>query len=379
MAHLTLRLFGGFEAGLPSGAPIPLPTKKAQALFAYCALRPGQAHQREKLATLLWGDTEECNARNSLRQTLFVLRTALRGNLSRTLRIAGDTVATEPQTIDVDVLAFERLAAERTPQALEQAAALYRGDLLEGFIVDEELFEQWLIEERERLRELAIEVLARLLRSQDAPGTTEAAVQTARRLLVLDPLQEAVHRLLMRLHAQAGRRESAMRQYEVCVGLLRRELRLEPEPETRQLHEAIQNGRLLAPATAARRTPNAGPREIEVVAPPNGRNGAGGAGDGVGSRAREEGRAGQVLFPRRADWPEYHARMLRAKAECDKARRLKEEIATRNASLRRAVAQNGQFVKALKKLTGKDAKGPSQVFSEISGGPPFSYSAAGSG
>ena len=366
MAHLTLRLFGGFEAGLPSGAPIPLPTKKAQALFAYCALRPGQAHQREKLATLLWGDTEECNARNSLRQTLFVLRTALRGNLSRTLRIAGDTVATEPQTIDVDVLAFERLAAERTPQALEQAAALYRGDLLEGFIVDEESFEQWLIEERERLRELAIEVLARLLRYQDAPGTTEAAVQTARRLLVLDPLQEAVHRLLMRLHAQAGRRESAMRQYEVCVGLLRRELRLEPEPETRQLYEAIQKGQLLAPATAARRTPDAGPRQIEVVAPPNGRNGAG---NGVGSRAGEGGRA---------DWAEYYARMLRAKAECEKARRLKEEIATRNASLRRAVAQNGQFVKALKKLTGKDLSDPSLIFREIGGDSPFSYSATGS-
>jgi len=376
MTHLTLRLFGGFEAGLPSGAPISLPTKKAQALFAYCALRPGQAHQREKLATLLWGDTEECNARNSLRQTLFVLRTALQGNLSRTLRIAGDTVATEPQTIDVDVLAFERLAAERTPQALEQAAALYRGDLLEGFIVDEELFEQWLIEERERLRELAIEVLARLLRYQDAPGTTEAAVQTARRLLVLDPLQEAVHRLLMRLHAQAGRRESAMRQYEVCVGLLRRELRLEPEPETRQLYEAIQKGQLLAPATAARRTPDAGPRAIEVVAPPNGRNGAG---DGVGSRAGEEGRVGQVLSPRRADWAEYYARMLRAKAECEKARLLKEEIATRNASLRRAVAQNGQFVKALKKLTGKDVSDPSLIFREIGGDSPFSYSATGSG
>jgi len=44
MTHLTLRLFGGFEAALPSGALISLPTKKAQALFAYCALRPGQAH-----------------------------------------------------------------------------------------------------------------------------------------------------------------------------------------------------------------------------------------------------------------------------------------------------------------------------------------------
>ena len=379
MTHLKLRLFGGFEAALPSGAPISLPTKKAQALLAYCALRPGQAHQREKLATLLWGDTEECNARNSLRQTLFVLRTALRGNLSRTLRIAGDTVATEPQTIDVDVLAFERLAAERTPQALEQAAALYRGDLLEGFIVDEESFEQWLIEERERLRELAIEVLARLLRCQDAPGMTEAAVQTARRLLVLDPLQEAVHRLLMRLHGQAGRREAAMRQYEVCVNLLRRELRLEPEPETRQLYEAIQKGQLLAPATAARRTPDAGPLEIAAAVPPNGRNGANGAGDGVGSRARGEECAGQVLSPRLAGWPEYHARMLRAKVECEKARQLKEEIAARNASLRRAVAQNGQFVKALKTLAGKDVSGPSLVFREVSGDPPFSYSATGSG
>ena len=112
MAHLKLTLFGGFEAGLPSGARVSLPTKKAKALLAYCALRPGQAHQREKLASLLWGDTEEGNARNSLRQTLFVLRTALRGSLSRTLRIAGDTVATEPLTIDVDVLAFR--IAERT-------------------------------------------------------------------------------------------------------------------------------------------------------------------------------------------------------------------------------------------------------------------------
>jgi len=379
MTHLKLRLFGGFEAALPSGAPISLPTKKAQALLAYCALRPGQAHQREKLATLLWGDTEEYNARNSLRQTLFVLRTALRGNLSRTLRIAGDTVATEPLTIDVDVLAFERLAAERTPQALEQAAALYRGDLLEGFIVDEESFEQWLIEERERLRELAIEVLARLLRYQDAPGMTEAAVQTARRLLVLDPLQEAVHRLLMRLHGQAGRREAAMRQYEVCVNLLRRELRLEPEPETRQLCEAIQKGHLLAPATAARRTPDAGPREIEAVVPPNGRNGAGGAGDGVGSRARGEERAGQVLSPRLAGWPEYHARMLRAKAECEKARQLKEETAARTEFLRHTIAQNVQIAKALKKLAGRDASGPSLVFTEISGDPPFSYSATGSG
>src|SRR5437867_13370549 len=104
MTHLKLRLFGGFEAALPSGAPISLPTKKAQALLRYCALQPGQAHQREKLAALLWGDSEEANARNSLRQTLFVLRSALRGCLARALRIGGDTIGTDPLAIEVDAL-----------------------------------------------------------------------------------------------------------------------------------------------------------------------------------------------------------------------------------------------------------------------------------
>src|SRR5262249_18495842 len=81
--------------------------------------------------------------------------------------------------------------------------------------------------------------LARLLRHQSALETVDEAIQTARRLLTLDPLQEAVHRVLIRLHVRAGRREAALRQYEVCVGVLRRELQLGPEPETQQLHDEI--------------------------------------------------------------------------------------------------------------------------------------------
>ena len=208
---------------------------------------------------------------------------------------------------------------------------------------------------------------------------TEAAVRTARRLLALDPLQEAVHRLLMRLHAQAGRREAAIRQYEVCVGMLRRELRLEPEPETRQLYEKIQNGQRPAPATAARWIPDAGPREIEALTPPNGRHGAGGAGDGVGSRVHGEERAGGALSPLPTGLAEYHARMLRAKIECERARRLKEETAARTAFLRHAIAQNVKIVKALQTVVRDDGSERSLVAREISGDPPLSYSATGSG
>jgi DNA-binding SARP family transcriptional activator len=249
MAHLKLTLLGGFDAVSSSGA-IALPTKKTRALLAYCALRPGEVHQREKLATLLWGDTIEANARNSLRQALFLLRAALKQARSAALRIDGDTVTADPQSIDVDVFRFEQLVAKRTPVALEQAATLYRGDLLDGFVIDEEPFEQWLVHERERLRELALDALARLLRHQNSLEATDAATQTARRLLTLDPLQEAVHRVLMRLHVRAGRREAALRQYEICIGLLRRELQLGPEPETRQLYEEILRMRERTPSPA---------------------------------------------------------------------------------------------------------------------------------
>ncbi len=182
MARLSLTLLGGFQARLVSGPTLSLPTKKAQALVAYLALRPGQAHPREKLAALLWGDTGEEQARNSLRQTLFALRKVLPSPKPPILRIEGETLALNPSAVEVDVAAFERLVAEGTPQALEQAVALYQGDLLEGLDLKEASFEEWLVAERERLRELALEALARLLAHQSKTEATERAIQTAVRL-----------------------------------------------------------------------------------------------------------------------------------------------------------------------------------------------------
>ena len=78
MARLTLTLLGGFRAHLDPGAPLAFPTRKAQALLAYLAMPPGEAHPRDKLASLLWGSTIETTARTSLRQTLYSLRRDLR-------------------------------------------------------------------------------------------------------------------------------------------------------------------------------------------------------------------------------------------------------------------------------------------------------------
>src|SRR5215470_3024852 len=115
-------------------------------------------------------------------------------------RLDGKSVALDPAAVAVDVAAFERGAAATGLAALEEAASLYQGEFLEGLALDEAPFEEWLVAERLRLRELGMDVLARLLAGQRDAGAREAALQTALRLVALDPLQEAVHRTLMRLY-----------------------------------------------------------------------------------------------------------------------------------------------------------------------------------
>src|SRR2546425_655158 len=157
MSRLMLRLLGGFEVLTGPGEPLAVPTRKAQALIAYLALTPDQMHPRDKLAALLWGDHTPGSARNALRQTLFVLRKALGSEARAMLVITSDAITLAPDVVETDVAAFLQALAERTPAALEHAAALYRGDLLAGLTVAEPAFEDWLMSERERLRELALE------------------------------------------------------------------------------------------------------------------------------------------------------------------------------------------------------------------------------
>jgi DNA-binding SARP family transcriptional activator len=250
--RLRFELLGGFSARLDAGQPCSLPTRKTQALLAYLALPPGRFHTREKLTALLWGDTAEAQARQSFRQALARIRRAISTGGPEILLAEGDTVALNPALVSVDAVDLEAALADGSPGALVQAAALYRGDLLDGLAVDETPFEEWRVVERERLRELALEGLARLLREQLRADPPEPAIQTALRILGMDPLQEAVHRAVMRLLLKQGRRAAALQQYQVCVNALQHELAVEPEEETRELYREI-----LRAGSHAQRRPSA--------------------------------------------------------------------------------------------------------------------------
>ncbi|MEX2145654.1 MAG: AAA family ATPase [Candidatus Rokuibacteriota bacterium] len=266
MTLLRLRLLGGFDAQLASGPDVGIVSKKARLLLAYLALSPGCRQPREKLAGLLWGGTTDEQSRASLRQTIASLRRSLDGRAASVLVITGPTVGLAVAGVSIDVVKFENLVADGRPAALERAAAVYGGDLLEGIATSEPAMEEWLLTERERLRELAVEALRRLLAHQSWMGSVEQAMRTAGRLVAIDPLEEGAHRALMGLYVRQGRRAAAVRQYRICERMLKRDLGAEPEAETVHLYNAIVSSRAAAgPAPSEpshRRTRQAAPMKL---------------------------------------------------------------------------------------------------------------------
>lgn len=236
MPRLQLKLLGGFDARLPSGAALQITTRKTRALLAYLVLPAGRAQTREKLASIFWSDRGDKQAQASLRQSLVELSRAFDAIQPSPLIKHQDAIAIDPGAVEVDALTFERLAASKDPEDLQDAAMLYAGELLEGIGIRDPAFEEWLLFERQRLHDLAVSVLTRL-------GNATAGlsgIPAARRLLELDPLQEEAHRSIMRRYAEAGETGLALRQYELCREILRRELNAAPSEETEALHREIR-------------------------------------------------------------------------------------------------------------------------------------------
>jgi DNA-binding SARP family transcriptional activator len=239
---LSIRLLGTFQLRNGAGEPVALPRRKAQALLAFLAVTSNEEHSREKLATLLWGSSGTEQARQSLRQTLFTLRRALGPSGGMLLPSEGETIRMNPELIDLDIHRLEELARTDDLHSLEEAAELYHGEFLEGLVLEEESFDNWLRSERERLHELILQVLTRLFSIRSETGPLDAAIQIGFRILALDSVHEATHRQLMRLYSRSGRREAAIRQFHACADLLRKRLGVAPEAETRRLFQEISQG-----------------------------------------------------------------------------------------------------------------------------------------
>jgi DNA-binding SARP family transcriptional activator len=222
-------------------------------MLGYLLLHPGASQPREPLAGLLWPESSAAQSRKYLRQVLWQLQTALGESLasgdSRLLVSDGDRVGINLEaSLWLDVRAFESAcAAARGVSArdldaagarvLMDAVELYQGDLLEG------CYQDWCLYERERLQQLYLGALDRLMDYSEIHGEYEAGLAYGSRILRLDCARERTHRGMMRLYHLSGDRTAALRQYERCAATLKKELGVLPAAQTTTLYNTLRADR----------------------------------------------------------------------------------------------------------------------------------------
>ncbi|MEM8862720.1 MAG: BTAD domain-containing putative transcriptional regulator, partial [Chloroflexota bacterium] len=237
---LRLKLFGRPNITLEGDAPLPAFSNKALGLVYYLAVTR-QPSSREALAGLLWSDVDEDRARRNLRVELSKLRPHMQTYLDIQRRtVAFDPVS--PHWLDVGIFEDNLNRPEPTLPQIETAVALYEDDFLADFhLRGATLFEDWQLIQRERLRQLALDGLHKLIAAYTTSKQFEAGITAGRRLLGLEPWLESAHRQLMRLLVLNGQRSAALAQFEQCRQVLSEELGIEPSSETSDLHLQILN------------------------------------------------------------------------------------------------------------------------------------------
>jgi DNA-binding SARP family transcriptional activator len=250
---LRLFLFGalsvcadGSDAVNPARTHI---TGRPGSLLAFLALAPGRSFTRGELLATIWADHGEEVGIGAVNTLLWRLRKLVeKPPIAQTGLIAcgrAGSIGLNPQAqITLDVNEFtglvlpalakplERVGADEV-DALRRAVNMYSADLLSDFR------DEWILREREKHRRHYLNALGRLMQVSALGRDYASAIGYAQVILDRDALREDIHRELMRLFLHNGQRASALQQFERCRDVLKRELAIQPMPETLALYQSI--------------------------------------------------------------------------------------------------------------------------------------------
>ena len=230
LGQVTLRLLDGFDAEVDRRS-VRLPLG-AQRVVAFVALHE-RPLQRLYVAGSLWLDSPEARAAANLRSALWRIQRLAPSLLdvdAHTLRLGSD--------VRVDLRDAERLARAELDDGASELAGL-GADLLPDW------YEDWVLIERERFRQLRLRALEAACRRLTEEGRLGEALEAGLMAVSAEPLRESAHRTLVRLHLAAGNAVEARRQYRLCRHLLRSQLGLEPSERMRELVRGLDAERTI--------------------------------------------------------------------------------------------------------------------------------------
>ena len=254
MSSVNICLLGKFSVQRNAEEVHGLHSGKVKELFCYLLLHRNRPHAREVLAAQLWGDCTTSLSKKYLRQTLWQLQQCLQQaeeeeqerflqadleyvRLNTHQDVAIDVATLEKASAKASGIAGERLDEEMA-RMLGEAVTCYQGELLEGS------YQDWCLYHRERLQNLYLEMLDKLMAYCEASRDFASGLAFGEKLLREDPARERTYVRLMRMEYLSGDRGGALRRFQRCAAALKKELNVEPAKSTTDLYEQIRADRL---------------------------------------------------------------------------------------------------------------------------------------
>lgn len=227
--------------------------RKAEALFYYLLVR--KQISRDVVVNLLWGDVDEDIAKKNLRNAVYSIKKIFNEEIivspKRSLLMLNPSI--DFQCDIYKFLSKEELEYEngfyesnglkgvcKSKIEEEDAIKAYRGEFLEGFYVkDAEIFEEWMIQEREQFKEKYINKLTKAIGRFMKKKDINSAKSCCKRLFYVDDFNEQAYRSLMNIYMEEGKYGKAVYTYNVLKEKLKNELAVLPDEETEKLYKEI--------------------------------------------------------------------------------------------------------------------------------------------
>lgn len=219
-------------------------TSKAQELFAFLLHHRGQWVAKDRLLEALWPDFEYNKAVTHLHTSVYQVRSILKKWGSRALlEYALDSYRLTQVDWTTDVDEFERLSfdfpelTKHNRELYSRKLALYRGEYLENHDYP------WAETRRNVLQQHYMRFMLGLAESELQSGFVREAIDRLSELQAKEPYSDEICRMMMYAFARAENWDGLKRHYEKFVSLIRGELGIEPDPETRSCYERLMRSR----------------------------------------------------------------------------------------------------------------------------------------
>ncbi len=250
-ADLTIRMLGPVEIFRDPARPLAADawtTKRARDILCFIASRRHRRASKDTIIDTFWGESDFEAVEKNFHPTVSHIRKALNSNqpVKQNFLVYrdGDYLLSQDFSYSIDTEEFDRLVAEgeaakragdqsRFVESFERAVELYRGDFMQGS------YDDWVEEQRTYYKEQHLRLLETLATSAQKAEDWPRSMKLAQRILAEDQFREDVHCMIMRAHAAEGNRAAVKEQYESLRKLLRRELGVEPAPETQKVFRQL--------------------------------------------------------------------------------------------------------------------------------------------